>query len=336
ERCGFFQILAGRIIAACRTPQRLLTVTAFLSGGLSALLVNDTVCLFLTPVVVSACIRARLPMGPYLIALATSANIGSAATIVGNPQNMIIGSMSGISFSRFLSFAGPAALTGLLINALLLHLYYSRRLPEILPALPNDPEGPSNGYLGVTILVTAGIIAGFFAGFHLAYTTLAGVMVLVLIQRKDPRDVFSAVDWSLLVFFCCLFIVVAGLAGTGIIQGAWDACAPRLSLSTPSGVGLFTALMTLGSNLVSNVPMVLLTGPHLGILGSGDLGWILLAYSTTVAGNLTLLGSVANIIVAEGAREHHALGFFEYLRFGLVSTLLVLPAGITVIYLLGS
>ena len=97
---------------------------------------------------------------------------------------------------------------------------------------------------------------------------------------------------------------------------------------------MFTGLMTLGSNLVSNVPMVLLTGPHLGELGPERAGWILLAFTTTVAGNLTLLGSVANIIVAEGARSRYTLGFFEYLRFGLVSTILVLAAGVTVLWLL--
>jgi len=92
--------------------------------------------------------------------------------------------------------------------------------------------------------------------------------------------------------------------------------------------------MTVGSNLISNVPMVLLTGPHLGSLGSEEFGWILLAFTTTVAGHFTILGSVANIIVAERAREHYTLGFFEYLRFGLVSTILVLLAGVTVITLL--
>ena len=275
-----------------------------------------------------------LPIGPYLIALATSANIGSSATLVGNPQNMIIGSLSGIPFPRFVLFAAPAAGVGLLLNMVLLWLFYRRRLPDRMPEMvPDDPPAGSVR-LGLVLFVTAGVMVGFFAGFHLAYTALTGFMVLILADKKDPRDVFSRIDWSLLLFFCSLFIVVAGLAKTGIIETSWALSAPYLALSEPSGLALFTTLMTVGSNLISNVPMVLLTGPHLGALGSQELGWVLLAFTTTVAGNFTLLGSVANIIVAETARDHYTLGFFEYLRFGMVSTILVLLAGVTVITLL--
>ena len=334
ERCGFFERLAKRIISVCKTPLRLLWATALLSGVLSALLVNDTVCLFLTPVIISSCTRAKLPIGPYLIALATSANIGSSATLVGNPQNMIIGSLSGIPFSRFAQFAGPAAAAGMALNIGLLSLYYRRRLPDKMPETAFEGPPVRSNRMGLVLLVTGCVTAGFFAGFHLAYTALAGLMVLVLADRRDPRDVFSRIDWSLLLFFCSLFIVVAGLAKTGIIETSWTVSAPFLRLAEASGLALFTTLMTVGSNLISNVPMVLLTGPHLGSLGSEEFGWILLAFTTTVAGNFTILGSVANIIVAERARDHYTLGFFEYLRFGLVSTILVLFAGVTVITLL--
>jgi len=157
---------------------------------------------------------------------------------------------------------------------------------------------------------------------------------LVVADRRDPRDVFSRVDWSLLLFFCCLFIVVAGLAKTGIIERTWRISAPYFVLSETSGLASFSALVTFGSNLISNVPMVMLTGPHLHELGSVDLGWVLLAFVSTIAGNFTLLGSVANIIVAERAREVYSLGFREYLRFGLPSTILVLAVGVSVIYFL--
>jgi Na+/H+ antiporter NhaD/arsenite permease-like protein len=186
----------------------------------------------------------------------------------------------------------------------------------------------------LTLLVTGGVIAGFFAGFHLGYTAVAGAVILVVADRRDPRDVFSRVDWALLLFFCCLFIVVAGVAKTGIIESAWRMSAPYLVLSETSGLAAFSALITLGSNLISNVPMVMLTGPHLHELGSADLGWVLLAYVSTIAGNFTLLGSVANIIVAERARDDYTLGFREYLRFGLPSTILVMAVGVSVIWLL--
>lgn len=333
ERAGFFEWLARTIIALCTTPMTLLLALAALSGVLSAFLVNDTVCLFLTPVVVSVCERERLPFGPYLIALATSANIGSAATLVGNPQNMIIGSLSGFPFASFLSFAAPAAASGLLINMLLLYLFYRRRLPAAMDcALPAGPP-MDRSQLFLALAVTAVVIAGFFSGFHLGYTTLTGVVILILADHKDPREVFSRVDWSLLLFFCCLFVVIAGLGKTGIIEQSWKHSAPYLNFTQAPGLILFSGLMTIGSNLVSNVPMVLLTGPHLTELGSAQMGWVLLAFTTTVAGNFTLIGSVANIIVAERARDSYTLGFFEYLRFGLPSTILVMTAGVAVIYL---
>lgn len=332
EKAGFFDWLAQFVIRSCRTPLALLISTALLSGTLSAVLVNDTVCLLLTPVILSACIKASLPLGPYLIALATSANIGSAATLVGNPQNMIIGSLSHIPFSRFFSFAGPPAAAGLLLNIFLLWVYYRRRLPRFMPETLTDGRPLDPKALALAGIVTGGVILGFFAGFHLAYTALTGLMAVIIVNGKDPREVFSQIDWPLLLFFCCLFIVVAGLAKTGIIEVAWQFSSPYLGFSSAYGLLLFSVLMTVGSNLISNVPMVLMTGPHLGLLGAEPFGWVILAFTTTVAGNFTLLGSVANIIVAERARDHYELGFFEYLHFGLVSTILVLAVGVTMLY----
>jgi len=334
ERSGFFEWLAGRILSACRTPMTLLWAVAALSGAVSAFLVNDTVCVFLTPVVALACRKAKLPPGPYLIGLATSANIGSAATLVGNPQNMIIGSLSGFPFGQFALFAAPAAGIGLVLNMLLLYLFYYRRLPSRMELTASSHVPVDRRNLTIALVVTAGVILGFFAGFHLGYTALTGVVILILADRKDPRDIFARVDWSLLLFFCCLFVVVSGLAKTGVVERSWKESAPYLALYHTQGLLFFSALMTVGSNLVSNVPMVLLTGPHLSELGSSQLGWVLLAFTTTVAGNFTLIGSVANIIVAERSREHYALGFVEYLRFGLPSTVIILAAGVATIRLI--
>lgn len=337
SQTGFFAWTSRAVLRVCRTPLQLLLSLALLSGVLSAFLVNDTVCLFLAPVVVSACQRAKLPMGPYLIALATSANIGSAATLVGNPQNMIIGSLSGISFRSFLFWVGPVAAVGLLVNGALLYLFYRR---EIGTRFMLDGEGllteqPVDGpWLFRVMLVVAGVVVAFFAGAHLGYATLFGATLVMLWRRREPSETFGQVDWTLLVFFSGLFVVVAGLSSTGLIQRAWEALAPHLSLTRAGGVFGFSGAMVIGSNLVSNVPMVLLTGPHLGALGSETLGWLLLSFTTTIAGNLTLVGSVANIIVAERARDSYELGFLEYLRFGVVSTLAVLLVGVPLLVLL--
>lgn len=331
ERAGFFSQVAQTVLTLCRTPWRLLWVLSALAALLSALLVNDTVCVFMTPIVVVTCLGARLPLGPYLIALATSANIGSAATLVGNPQNMIIGSTSGIPFGSFLLRCGPAALAGWLVNCGLLWIYYRRRLPAQFERTVSATPARRRELIWVSC-VLVGVVVCFFCGLHLGFTALAGAMLLILVDRKEPAQILRRVDWALLVFFCALFIVVAGFARTGLVELGWRALADAMRLDRPLGTLHYTAVVALGSNLVSNVPMVLLAAPHVGELNGGGLGWLLLAYASTIAGNLTLVGSVANIIVAEGAKEHYRLGFREYLKFGLVSTVLVLAVGIPMIY----
>jgi len=334
---GFFAAAADLVLRVTRTPRRLLVAISLLSGLLSAFMVNDTVCLFLTPLVVGVGLRARLPLGPLLLAVATSANLGSAATLVGNPQNMLIGSMSGLSFATFLTHAGPAAVAALALNTGLLLLYYGRRLDaahrapatNAPPAAPAPP--PHRRELVLPLLTLAAVIVAFFAGARLSLATLAGATFLIAAARRDASATFARIDWPLLVFFAGLFVVVAALRDTGLVADAWALAAPHLGFGDPAGLAGFTAFATVGSNVVSNVPMVLLTGPYLPLLGQPELGWVLLAFVTTVAGNLTLVGSVANIIVAEGARDHYELGFVEYLRFGAVSTLLALAVGVPLV-----
>src|SRR5262245_14976830 len=197
SRAGFFEWTADIVLSVCRSPFQLLWVLAVLAAVLSAVLVNDTVCLFLTPVVVAICLRASLPMAAYLLALATSANIGSAATLVGNPQNMIIGSLAarlspgaGLTFGGFLLRAAPAVAAGLLANIALLALYYRRRLPAAFGKPAERPAQERKGRLALAVLVTVGVVCGFFAGGHLGYTTLAGVLVLVIADRDEPTELF--------------------------------------------------------------------------------------------------------------------------------------------------
>ena len=330
QRAGWFDWLAHRALASAGTPMRLLLAVAWLSAFLSAWLVNDTVCLFVTPVVVTACKRAKLPILPYLMAVATSANLGSAATLVGNPQNMLVGSLSGMEFARFLALCGPAAIAGMAVNSALLWAYYGRSLgsaPIDAPSAP--PTLAKDAYL--VAAVTIGLVAAFALGAHLGYAALGGAVTLFVLDRREPTDVFAAVDWSLLLFFAGLFVVVEGLASTGLVEQAWQALAPGMRFDSVAGIATFTAGMAVGSNIVSNVPLVLLVGPNLGTLGGEEQGWALLGYITTVAGNLTLVGSVANLIVAQKALPDHDLGFFEYLKFGVVSTLLALLVGVPIV-----
>ena len=332
DRAGLFGRLTRALLGAFRRPTRLLAALSVASAALSAFLVNDTVCLFATPLVVAICERGRLPFTPYLLALATSANIGSAATLVGNPQNMIIGGMSGLGFGEFMRAALPGVAVALAANVALLLLVFRRHLPASMPAVTVD-AGPGDGRAGSTALVTLLVIAGFFAGLHPGYTALGAATLLMLRDREDPQGVFARVDGSLLLFFAGLFVVVAGLRGTGLIAEAWEWSRGHVQIDTFAGLAAFAALVTVGANLISNVPFVLIVGEHAGELAPGPTPWVLLAFVSTVAGNLTLLGSVANIIVAEGARDRHDLSFLEYLRFGALSTAVTLALGVAALAL---
>jgi Na+/H+ antiporter NhaD/arsenite permease-like protein len=306
-----------------------------LSGVFSAVLLNDTVCLFLTPVVCHVCLKRGLPLGPYLLALATSSNIGSAATLVGNPQNILIGSIGPLSFGAYASIVAPATAAALGANALLLQLVFRRSLRDAENTrLPLPRAEPATRVRPLALWVSALVVVGYGAGLHLAFTTLAGVMLLVVLQRREPHTLFRDLDWSLIVFFAGLFVVVSAFASTGFPERAFQFAVPHMQLRTAPGVAWLSAYTVLGSNLFSNVPLVMLTGPLLAKLGSPERGFALLGYVSTVAGNLTLLGSVANLIVAERARRHHTLGFMEYLRFGVWSTLVSLLVGVPVVCLL--
>ena len=228
ENSGFFEKIAFYVLAIAKTPQKLLVVIAILSAFMSAFLVNDTACLFLTPVIVIICNKGNLPIGPYLIAVATSANIGSAATVVGNPQNMIIGSVSKISFIEFISCAGPAAICGLAANIVLLLLYYRKRLPQTFTVTTDIQK--ENPHFKKVLYVVILVILGFFMGLHLAYTALAGGVILIMLEKKDPQQSFARIDWSILIFFCCLFIVTKAFAKTGLLEESWSLLSPYMKL----------------------------------------------------------------------------------------------------------
>jgi Na+/H+ antiporter NhaD/arsenite permease-like protein len=339
-RSGLLDRAAAALGRAFPAPRALLVAVSVTAALTSAFLVNDTVCLLMTPVVVQVCLRAGLPLGPYLLVLATSANLGSAMTLVGNPQNMLIGSLSQLAFGDFFLRMLPVAALALAAHIAFSLFYFRRALPRAPgPAAPSGPAapGPAADAAGATttLLVFAGVLTAFFAGVHLGFAALGGGVLLLVLRREDPADTFRRVDWELLVFFAGLFIVARGLSAGGLVASTWSALAPALRLDDASGVATFTAAMTVGSNVVSNVPLVVLAGPFVPELGAGATGWLLLAWVTTLAGNLTLVGSVANLIVAEQARAHHTLGFMEYLRFGAVSAMLSLALGVPALLLLG-
>jgi len=329
---GFFEWAADGILRIARTPQRLLLYLILTSGILSALLVNDTICVMMTPLVIAVIVRGGLPLLPYLMALATSANIGSVATLVGNPQNMIIGHMSHIPFLRFTVALLPVAAVGLAMNYLILWIGFRKALAEALIARENLPEGKLDRPLfAKTCLVFVLVMIGFIAGFNLSWTALAGAALIMVMARRDTHEVLKLVDWHLLVFFAALFVVVEGLNSTGLPDEIYQKLRGMFGTSsTVQGWNLAWFSMV-GSNIFSNVPFVLVAGQWLPSFANPELMWKTLALATTFAGNLTILGSVANIIVVESARKHIEVGFWDYARHGIPITIATTAVGVAIL-----
>ncbi len=326
---GFFDWAADFVLRRAETPQRLLLYLIIVSGTLSALLVNDTVCLMLTPLVVAVMVRGKLPLSPYLLALAMSANLGSVATLVGNPQNMIIGHLSGIAFHRFSASLLPVAIAGLGIQYLILRFGFRKMLREAVIHRPEvQPPALDGRLLVLTIGVLALVFGGFLAGLNLAWTALAGGALIMVLARRDTHEVLRLVDWHLLVFFAALFIVVKGLDTTGLPDRIYQALQGVFGASATSQAWNFAWFSAIGSNIFSNVPFVLVAGKWVHNFADPHLTWKIMAMATTFAGNLTILGSMANLIVVESARGHVEIGFWDYARYGIPITILTTVAGL--------
>ncbi len=331
----FFEWAAELVLNFSRTPVHLLLYVTLTSGILSALLVNDTICLMLTPLVVAVIRRGKLPLLPYLVALATSANIGSVATLVGNPQNMIIGHFSHISFPEFSRSLLPAAAVGLAINFFILRFGF-RKMLRVTAIDRADYPAPKleSGLFALVCVVLVSIFGGFLAGLNLAWTAMAGAALVMVLARRDTHGVLKLVDWHLLLFFAALFIVVDGLSDTGLPDAIYSRLQPILGSSAPAQEWNLTWFSVVGSNVFSNVPFVLVAGNWIARFAEPALMWKVLALSTTFGGNLTIVGSVANMIVVESARDHIQVGFWDYARFGIPITILTTAAGVTVLLVL--
>ncbi|MBI4601269.1 MAG: anion transporter [Planctomycetes bacterium] len=335
---GFFEWAADWVLRVSSTPARLLLYLILTSGILSALLVNDTVCLMLTPLVVAVIVRGGLPLVPYLLALAMSANVGSVATLVGNPQNMIVGNMSGIPFLRFSAALLPAAALGLAITYGVLRIGFRRVLGSAAIRRSEAPGSPvDRRLLRLTAAVLALVFAGFLAGFNLSWTALGGAALIMVLARRDTHQVLKHVDWHLLVFFAALFVVVEGLNGTGLPGRIYGVVGRVFGGTAASQAWNLSWFSVAGSNVFSNVPFVLVAGKWITPqnFAEPELAWKVLALATTFAGNLTILGSVANIIVVESARGHVEVGFWDYARYGIPVTALTVVAGVGVLVLVG-
>jgi Na+/H+ antiporter NhaD/arsenite permease-like protein len=328
---GFFRLVTARVIRRAHTPAQLLAATVAVSGALAAFFINDVVCLVLTPLLLQMTRALALPPVPFLLALATAANIGSVATITGNPQNMLVASFSGVGYRTFALHLTPIAVIGLFLDfAILWLLYRSQLRGRLRPAAAELKIRVHRPLLIKSSLAALAAVVLFAAGVAVSNVALGVGAWLLITRRVRPEKVYRDIDWTLLVLFIGLFVVVGGLEATGIDRELFAALRP-LRLDHPLPLGLATTLL---SNLVSNVPAVMVLKPFVNNLEHSRQAWLTVAATSTLAGNLTPLGSVANLIVIEQARRAGVeVSFGTYVRIGVPLTLLTLGVAVLVLTL---
>ena len=323
---GFFHLVNNWVVTRAGHPLLLVAAVILISGFFSAFLVNDAICLALTPLVLDFVTRLRRNPVPYLLALAMASNIGSTATITGNPQNIIIGSFSQIAYTAFSAALWPIAAVGLLLTLLLIVLlfpgeFWTRERPQAYPL-------PGRVHLALLIKsvgITGAMVAACFAGQPPAKAALIAGALLLLTRRVKSEKVYRLIDWTLLLMFMGLFIVVAGFEKAVLTPELMQAVG-GLHLDQLPVLSLVTAAL---SNLVSNVPAVLVLKPFVSSLPDPQHAWLTVAMSSTLAGNLTIVGSVANLIVVQVARAHGIkIGFWEHAKVGVPLSFLTILFGV--------
>ena len=321
---GFYTAVALGISRLTDRPHRFLFTMMGVSAALSAVLANDIICLAFTPVLAVSLLRSGLNPVPFLIGLAVSSNIGSAATIIGNPQNMLIGQVGRLHFGRFLLWCGPPSLLALLAAYGLIRWMYRGRLRQKTSALPAGAgDWPEfNRHQAEKGLAATGIlVALFFTPIPRELSAIAVAGVLLCSRKMQTRWILDMVDWHLLTLFVGLFVVIRGLEAAHL---------PEQALAALQGAGvdirnpyLLTLVSGALSNLVSNVPATMLLVKFMD--PANPVPWYVLALATTYAGNLLTIGSIANLIVIEQARPFGiVIGFREHARTGIPVTLVSL------------
>ncbi|MBI2859799.1 MAG: hypothetical protein HYX90_12085 [Chloroflexi bacterium] len=331
---GFFQLLAAKSLALATSPTRLLVLVVVATGISSAFFVNDAVVLLFTPIVISACQARKVNPVPYLVSEAMASNIGSAATIVGNPQNMLIGMTAQISFGRFFIYLFPVAVLSTILLILIMkwsngHGISNGFSHDVSIVVPGNVDRSSIAWL---LPVLAVIILGFFLsttlGIAIPLIALAAGALALVTGRSRPGEVLNGVNWVLLLLFAGLFVVIGGAHKAGVLDVFTDRIIVSPSIPGIVSVHLVSAAV---SQLVSNVPLAMLVIPLFKNI-PGDTLWIALAAGSTLGGNLTIIGAVANIIVVEGsARQGIHVGFGQFFKIGLLVTLATVLLSILVL-----
>lgn len=321
---GAFAFFARALLSRARSGFGMLAMTVAASGLLAAFFINDVVCLALTPLIIDAAEFADVDPIPLLLGLATASNIGSAATITGNPQNMIVAGFAHLGYSSFAIHLAPAAIIGLVIDFIVIAAAYrgslgATRAPDRIAA-PREIR-VIRPLMIKSSFVALGALAMFVAGYPTHLVAMSAGVILLFTRRVKPARVYRLIDWTMLAMFTGLFIVVAGFETTGFQTEVVNLVGVD-RLARPVTLTVVVAIL---SNIVSNVPAVLLFRPLYPMLGGSRAVALLIASASTYAGNLTVVGSIANLIVIEQARVRKInVTFFDYLRVGVPVTLITL------------
>ena len=324
---GFFALATEAVVARVRHPLALLAIIVAATALLSALLVNDTICVVLAPPVLAIARRFQRDPVPYLIAVAVASNVGGEATLTGNPQNMIVGAASAIPYRAFAASLTPPALFGAALSIVLIAALWPGEFLSAsrLEPVPAEPQHLDRGLVIKGLVVAAALLIALFAGVPPPEAALAAAAATIASRRLPTGALLEKVDWQLLVMFSGLFVVVHGLQAT-LLTPATVAAIGHLALDRMPVLGLATAAL---SNLVSNVPAVLVLKPFVAALPDPARAWRVVAMASTFAGNFTILGSVANLIVVQQARnEGVEIGFWTYFRVGAPLTVATIVFGL--------
>ncbi len=327
---GFYTYTAAKTADLLSRPGVFLAVLMVVSAVLSALLANDIICFAMTPMLVFALKKSGFHPVPFLVGLAVSSNIGSAATLIGNPQNMLIGQVGQLDFMDFLIWATPPSVAALSASYLIILCGYGRRMKSCEENKGDflHPDWPEfdlwQTVKGLSAIVC--LVGLFMTSIPREVSALVIAAVLLCSRKLETREILGLVDWHLITLFCSLFVIIHGISKEGMIDSVVRHLA-YAGFDLPNLLVL-TGVSTILSNIFSNVPAVMLLLKFLDPLRPEQ--WYTLALSSTFAGNLFLLGSIANLIVVEKAGEQGVtLGFKEHALIGVPVTL------VSIVILLG-
>lgn len=342
QYCGFFEIVVDFLMRRFDNRRRFLGGVMVITACLSAVMLNDAVVLIFTPIVLRCCQRMRADPVPYMVGVFVSANIGSAATVVGNPQNALVASMAGIGFMDYSVSVIPLTVICMAVAILMMRRMYGDRLDADDASLSGETfhtREVDRSRLCAVLAVTVAALVLFALSVPLGLriyqiALAAGAVSLIIVLTDSMRAggyVIRHVDWSILLFFTGLFVVIAGAVSSGLL----DSMSELFGMgdgNVPS-IGVLSVFSTVLANLVSNVPSVMLIGQ---LLPEGDMVlWITLAVTSTFAGNLTLIGAAANIIVEDEGEKHGIrMDFFRYLRVGISIAVITIVIAIAYLYML--